>query len=427
MPLELLAAADLHLGRRPTRLPEALTGRIPARELGPAGALERLVDLAIEEEVHALLLAGDVVEGRHDFFEAYRELRDAVVRLLEADVRVLAVAGNHDTRVLPRLADELEGFELLGRGGAWEAATLSGGGEEATVWGWSFPAPAVRENPLADHRFERGPGANLGLLHCDRDQAGSRYAPVPTRSLESTELDAWLLGHVHRPDELSTPRPAGYLGSLTGLDPGEPDRRGPWRVTVEATAVRDITHVPLGPLRWVAEDVSLEGLEEPEEARVRVLERLREIDRAIVEERTPPRAVGVRLTFTGRTRFRREVEELFAREELDDLRVGDGGVHYFVETHRSETLPEVDLEELARQSDPAGLLARRLLVLERDPGDPDREELVRAARRRLERAARDASWERLEAEPPGRDETAARLRRAGRKALDLLLQQKESR
>jgi len=427
MPLTLLAAADLHLGRRPSRLPAGLTDRILARELGPAGAWERLVDLALEQEVQALLLAGDVVEAEHDFFEAYGELRDGVERLVETDVRVLAVAGNHDTRVLPYLADQLEGFDLLGRDGAWESTTVVGDGEELTVHGWSFPRPSVRTDPVAGHRFERGPGPNLGLLHCDRDQAGSRYAPVPGRALDAADLDGWLLGHIHRPDSLEAPRPAGYLGSLTGLDPGEPGPRGPWLLAVERGAIREVTHLPIGPLRWLSVEVDVEQIEEPEEARIRVLDRFRALDEAIRDEWTPPRAVGARVTLAGRTRYWRELEALFEREDPEELAIGEGSVIYFVERLRFETLPEIELEELARRDDPAGLLARRLLLLDRSPDDPERTDLVDRARRRLERTARDSAWDGLEADPPNRSETAEWLRRAGRDALVRLMAQEEQR
>lgn len=404
-----------------------MTDRIPARELGPAGVWQRLVDLAMEEEVHALVLAGDVVEAEHDFFEAYRQLRDGVERLVEAGVRVLAVAGNHDTRVLPYLADQLEGFELLGREGVWKSVTVTGDDEEVTVHGWSFPRPSVRTDPVAEHRFERGPGPNLGLLHCDRNKAGTSYAPVPARALEAADLDGWLLGHIHRPDSLEAPRPSGYLGSLTGLDPGEPGPRGPWLLTVDRGGIQEVAHLAIGPLRWLSVEVDVEGIEEPEEARIRVMDRFRVLDEAIRDERTPPRAVGARLTLGGRTRFWGELEALFEREDLNELAVGDGSVLYFVERLRFDTLPEIELEEFARRDDPAGLLARRLLLLDRSPDDPERKDLVDRAHRRLVRTARDSVWGGLESDPPDRIEIAEWLRRAGRDALVRLVAQEEER
>jgi len=425
MPLKILAAADLHLGRRPSRLPSELTDRIAARELGPAGAWERLVDLAVDEKVDALLLAGDVVEAEDDFFEAYAELHRGVTRLAEAGVRVFAVAGNHDTRVLPYLSDEVEAFELLGRGGEWESVHLEANGEKATLWGWSFPQASVREDPVSGLSFSRGPGPNLGLLHCDRDQVGSSYAPVSSRSLEAAGLDAWLLGHIHAPDGLSLSRPTGYLGSLTGLDPGEPGPRGAWLLTIDQGTLTEFRRVALAPLRWVRLEVSLDGLDEPEEARRRVLDRLRKLDGEIEAETLRPQAVGIRLTLTGRTSYRREVEQLFSQEALRDLPVGQSRVFYFVETLRIETLPEVDLSALARRDDPAGLLARMLELLEAPLEDSERRELVAGAQRRLERVAGDPTWAGLQADLPDDNEAAEWLRRAGRRALDLLLAQRD--
>jgi exonuclease SbcD len=429
MPLKLLATADIHLGRRPGRLPGVLTEQVPVRDLGPAAAWRRLVDLALEEKIHALLLAGDVLEGESDFFEGYRELKAGIEELTGAGVRTIAVAGNHDTRVFPQLADELDGFELLGRGGEWGAVEISAGGETVTVRGWSFPRPTIPSSPLAGFPFERGPGLNLGLLHCDLNQTESVYAPVPTRALEQAGLDGWLLGHVHKPGELTAPRPVGYLGSLTGLDPGEVGVRGPWRLSVEGGQVREVVHIPLGSLRWLAEPVDLTGIDEPAEARSRLLDRIREIQAGIGSEEHPPLAVGVRLTFTGRTRFRREVADLFGREDLGEIRVEEGQVHYFVEEIRLDTLPEVDLEELAGQHDPVGLLAERLLLLERPPDDPDRQRLIARAREALQREARGSHWDPAAPGGPGLpdlQETAERLRRAGREALDGLLAQREA-
>ena len=136
MTLKLLAVGDMHLGRRPSRLPGELTGK--SEELGPTGAWARVVEEAIEIRVDAVALAGDVVEKENDFFEAYRELHRGVVRLTASGIRVLGVVGNHDVSVLPRLAEQIEAFELLGRGGQWQSTRLEANGETVTLWGWSL-------------------------------------------------------------------------------------------------------------------------------------------------------------------------------------------------------------------------------------------------------------------------------------------------
>lgn len=103
--MKLLAVGDIHLGAQPSRLPEDLSGA--AARLGPAEAWRRTVAAAIQYQVAGVLLAGDVVDRDFDFFEGYRELRAGLDRLHAADIALVAVAGNHDVHVLPRLAAEL--------------------------------------------------------------------------------------------------------------------------------------------------------------------------------------------------------------------------------------------------------------------------------------------------------------------------------
>ena len=105
--------------------------------------------------VRAVLLAGDVVDRDDDFFEAYGHLARGVRRLADADIEVIGVAGNHDVKVLPRLANEVPAFRLLGAGGEWEHCEIADGRESLTVWGWSFPQPRVIESPLPNAPFKR--------------------------------------------------------------------------------------------------------------------------------------------------------------------------------------------------------------------------------------------------------------------------------
>ncbi|CAN5835330.1 DNA repair exonuclease [soil metagenome] len=424
MPMKLLAVGDLHLGRAPSRLPDELTER--ARELGPGEAWRRVVDAAIEGGVHAVTLSGDVVEGEYDFFEGYRELATGVERLLEADIHVLGVVGNHDVKVLPRLASQIEGFQLLGSGGVWQRETLEIGGECLTLHGWSFAQPAVRNSPLSRHSFERGPGPNLGVLHCDRDQSGSAYAPVSTAELEAAGLDGWLLGHIHAPDPLALEHPVGYLGSAIGLDPGEPGARGPWLITIENGLISSIDHWALAPLHWERLSVDLSGIESPEDARDRLLEATNALEQTLSSRPMPPEAAGLRVTFTGRTNLRSAVETLFDNENLRDLHAGNGRTHYFVERLRYATQPGLDLATLAQHSDPPGLLARRRQLLERPADDPDRHALIQDTRKHLSDRAKKTYWRPLDGSSLAEEAATEWLRQAGLSALDQLLEQRES-
>ena len=412
----------MHLGRTPSRLPPEL----PAVELGPAAAWRQTVNTAVDTGVQAVLLAGDVVDRKDDFFEAYRALEEGVRRLTEAGIEVIGVAGNHDLKVLPRLAGHIPEFRLLGAGGRWQSHSI-GGGEAVTVWGWSFPAASVAGNPLQDWTFNELEGIKLGLLHCDRDAgADSRYAPVASRDLQSARLDGWLLGHIHKPDPLSAAVPSGYLGSLTGLDRGEPGPRGPWLLTVAGGRITGVDHLPLAPLRWEAMDVNLDGIHEPEDASGRLLDAVKALDARLAAMHAPPKAVGLSVQFTGRTNFGGSALDAIPQDDRKHLLTGTAKTHYFVHRVESATQPDRDLEELAQQRGPIGLLAELLLQLECPDGDPERKRLLDSARQRLRKQVARTVWSSLEDAGDDVLDPTPWLRHAGLRALDRLLAQQRS-
>ncbi|HMQ23235.1 MAG TPA: metallophosphoesterase, partial [Planctomycetota bacterium] len=96
-PRPLWFVGDVHLGRAAVTLPRALADHdVDALRLAPAAAFLRLIDAVLESEAEALVFAGDLVDSENARFEAYGLLERGVRRLVDAGVRVFAVAGNHD-------------------------------------------------------------------------------------------------------------------------------------------------------------------------------------------------------------------------------------------------------------------------------------------------------------------------------------------
>ncbi|MCY2925272.1 MAG: DNA repair exonuclease [Planctomycetota bacterium] len=259
MAIRILCTGDVHIGRQPRGLPAGLDGHA----LGPAAAWEAFVRTAIETGVDAAALTGDVIDEANRFFEAYSVLQAGLARLVEAGIAVFAVAGNHDADVLARLADQMPQVRLLGRGGQWEEAFLQGpdGSPVARLLGWSFPGRSVAASPLAGKLLGARPLPTIGLLHGDVDAAGSAYGPVTLAELRAQPVDAWLLGHIHKPAVLADAAPLIlYPGSPQGLDPGEPGPHGPWLITLEPGRAPRAEMLPLAALRWEGIEVPLDGV-----------------------------------------------------------------------------------------------------------------------------------------------------------------------
>lgn len=360
-----IAAADLHLGRPIGSLPEAL--RQDARALGPFAALQNLVDRARSEAIDAVLFAGDVVDDDGAYFEVFSALQQAV-RTLDG-IPIFAIAGNHDAKVLPKLAEAIEGIHLLGAGGKWSSRGISTATGEVEILGWSFPDKHCAASPFDAPPPPRA-GRRIGLLHGDLDVTASVYAPFTRGQLRAHPADAWLLGHVHAPsmDALAGEVPLGYLGSACGLDPSEAGPRGAWMIRCDARGTR-AEHLPMAPLVWVRRSIDVASLDV-----ARIEASLHQQCDAFADNCDGARVVGVRLELTGEHEQWSTLNSRIAEIELGQPWERRGR-RVFLDKVESRVLAPLPLERLAQERSAAGRIAG--LILELQSGGA--RELVRAA------------------------------------------------
>ena len=438
----ILAIGDVHLGTACSGLPGQIKswGVAPA-ELTPAAALRHAVDFAIEKRVDAVLFAGDVVDGDNARFEAMAPLEESVRRLLDKDIAVIAVAGNHDFKALPRLAALMDGFTLLGAGGKWDPITVAKAGiPRAEVVGWSFGDQYVRQSPVAMLLTHPLPAPSLpipriGLLHGDLDASGGAYAPMRQTELNDTGYDAWLLGHIHKPSlegllGSGGSRPCGYLGSLVGLDPSETGPHGPWLLNGSDDGGISLEHIPLAPLRWEPMDVDITGIEHVEDVSDRLLDAAQEHFRKLEQAGQPlPRALGLRVQLTGASASYESIRQWIANGQWRSMRRAVGGTDIFFNRVVDAMELHLDLENIASGDDPAALLARRLLSLGRD--DEQAKELLGRAREKLGEITGQDFWyplqEHHDATEPLSDEALRDvLLRSGKAALNEMFSGREA-
>lgn len=367
----ILFVGDMHLGRTPHRL--AAAGLDPTK-LGPAEAWRRVVRFAVDHGVQAVVLAGDVVDQEKDRFEAFAHLQRGVTTLLDAGIGVMGVAGNHDAIALPKLAKRIEDFVLLGVGGRWQRVELDG----VDLIGWSFPARHHRDDPIlapdlpAVLQSLRPDTLSLGVLHTDLDGGQSPYAPTTRRGLNQLSLGGWFLGHVHQPSALSEQQTTGYLGSLVGLDRGEPGPRGPWLITPVTASEMRVKQVPLGPVLWRDVTIDVSGLlltGTAADARDDALHTA--LHSALTQAARDDAwfqagdfdAVGCSVRFEGRNAATAAIRRFVAQQRAHELRFQVAGVPWVVVAMREAVAPVHDLNALAQEASPVGQVAALLLAL----------------------------------------------------------------
>jgi DNA repair exonuclease SbcCD nuclease subunit len=426
--MKILCTGDLHLGRRSSRLPDG----IDARAHSATAAWHSLVQLAIDERVGLVALSGDVVDRDNGYFEAVGALERGVARLREAGIPVVAVAGNHDCRVLPKIAPSLgRNFQLIGAGGRWQALTFQREGKPALrLVGWSFPTDHVAASPLAGFPALPDDGVPaLGLLHTDLDQPGSPYAPASAGELRAKGVSFWLLGHLHTPriHEHAGGAPLLYPGSLQALDPGETGAHGAWMVELAPGRAPSARLVPLSTVRYDAVEVDVSGVADGDELDVRVAEGVRSHVQRVVEQGCGPlRQVMCRVRLAGRTPLHRGID-VRLRPRLPQLDAQHGEVQGRVERLEVATRPAVELDELARGADAPGVLARFVRALDGGPLDGAHERLLAELAARTAEVRRARPYQLIGEDPP---RTPAELRELARRQalllLDELLAQKEA-
>lgn len=439
--LHILCTGDLHIGRRATRLPDDADSHAAS---GRKIWLD-VVDVALDRNVDLVLLTGDVVDRANRYFEAIGPLEQGLQRLADRGIPVVAIAGNHDFDVLPKLAASFppEQFRLLGSGGKWERYMLSAGGElRLCIDGWSFPDRHIFTDPLDAYNLGPPPPGVpvIGLLHGDLEQAQSRYAPIAKEAL-LRHPHLWLLGHWHVPVPYAEDGRLRFLypGSPLAMNPKEPGCHGPWLLQIGAGGSVTATQVPLSATRYEPLTVDVTGADTLDAIDRRISRAASEKLAAVVAEHGEAlRYLLLRLEVVGRTAVHRQLAH-HLREGLGDLQAGIGQAVVAIEHWQVATQPARDLAKLAEGTGPPAVLAQMLLEL-RNENSPARRELLAAAQREVQSVAAQRDYAALAALDaaaggagdsgagaglPSDDDLVQTLEQQGLLLLDELLAQRE--
>jgi DNA repair protein SbcD/Mre11 len=230
---KFLHAADLHLDS-PLRGLDRYEGA-PVERIRTASraALARFVQLALDEKVSFVLLAGDLYDGDWDDYNTGLFFIGQMNRLRGAGIHVIAIAGNHDaankmTRSL-RMPDHVT---ILGSS-APESFRVPG--LDVVVHGQSFATAAVVEDLSLRYPAAQQGLVNIGMLHtCATGQEGhERYAPCTIDGLRARGYDYWALGHIHQRQILCSDPFIIFPGNLQGRHIREIGPKGCMLVTVD--------------------------------------------------------------------------------------------------------------------------------------------------------------------------------------------------
>jgi exonuclease SbcD len=232
---KLLHTADLHLDSPLVTLALRDDGLRAAVENATRDALYRIVDIAIAEEVAAVLIAGDLYDGSQRSMKTAAFLLEAFRRLADEGIRVFLIRGNHDAEstITREIAwpDNVHVFD--GHGGH---VMLTDG---IAIHGVSFREPRAPDSLVAKFRPVGGV-MNIALLHTSLGGAEGHdpYAPCMVSDLIAAGFDYWALGHIHRRTVHHTAPFVVMPGMPQGRDMGEDGPKSATLIHVDAEGIR---------------------------------------------------------------------------------------------------------------------------------------------------------------------------------------------
>ena len=245
-----LHAADVHLDSPLKNL--AVREGAPVEIIRGAArrAFDNLIQLALDEEVNFLLLAGDLYDGTWKDYNTGLFFIDRMHRLRQAGILVFLVSGNHDaasriTRTL-RLPDNVVHFSSRRP----ETKLLED--LEVAIHGQSYPQRAVSENLARAYPDPVGDLFNIGLLHTALSGRSGHepYAPCTQNELIHKGYDYWALGHIHQREEVCQDPWIVFPGNLQGRHIRETGAKGASLVRVENGRVSKLSFRELDVVRW---------------------------------------------------------------------------------------------------------------------------------------------------------------------------------
>lgn len=245
--IKFIHTADLHLGsilHVKNRVPNSLENIF---DNSVYEAFKNICDEAILNKVDFVLISGDIydkearsVKGNSYFVEQCR-------RLEEENIKVYAIAGNHDP-----IGKQSELFTLpsnvhiFGSEGAETKEFVdSEGNLVCRILGQSYREGSESRKMHKNYNVPKDEVLNVALLHTQLDNSKDYVPALPSELKEKESIQYWALGHVHKAQTINDKEPAiVFPGIPQGRDFGEEGINGAVIVEAEGSNILSIKPLP---------------------------------------------------------------------------------------------------------------------------------------------------------------------------------------
>lgn len=272
---KFIHAADIHLDSPLVGLQAYQDAPVERMKNATRSAFINLVDLAIKEAVHFVLLVGDLYDVDWKDYGTGLFFSGQLARLKTEGIRVYIVQGNHDaesqiTKAL-RLPDNVHMFATRKP----ESVRLDD--LNVVIVGQGFQNRFVSENLCAGYPQAQPGNFTIGMLHTSVDgrEGHAPYAPCTLSEITAKGYDYFALGHVHKREVLNQDPWVVFPGNIQGRHVRETGAKGCTLVEVDDGKIQSVVHHAIDVMRWARCEIDASGIESPEAILVLVEEYLK--------------------------------------------------------------------------------------------------------------------------------------------------------
>ena len=259
-------------------------------------SFKSIIDLCLDEQVDALLIAGDLYDSGHHSMKTAGFLTNQLRRLTDAKIAVFIIRGNHDA--ISKITRQLQlpdGVHVFGP----RHSTFHMDDKNVAIHGVSFAKPDSPESLLPGFAAPIANIINIGMLHTSLSGALGHddYAPCKLTDLVAQGYDYWALGHIHK-------REVHAQGANFVVMPGIPQGRH-----INEAGPKSVTLVTIDDNGSISIDERQTSLAQFERVTINIagvsdwagLIKLAEIELTALHKKVPASMVIARVNFCGET------------------------------------------------------------------------------------------------------------------------------
>lgn len=225
-------------------------------------AFVRIIDLCLQEQVDALVLAGDLYDGDQTSMKTARFLAEQLHRLHVAGIRTFIIRGNHDA--LSRITSELvmpESVKVFGATAEAVVVDQGAGHFPVAIHGLSFAKPHAPQSLVGHYALPIRDAVNIGIMHTSLggSEKHDLYAPCSVADLQGSGFQYWALGHIHKRSVVADQSSAIVMAGMPqGRDINEDGPKSVSLVTIEddRTITIEERHTSVAQFERLLVDVS---------------------------------------------------------------------------------------------------------------------------------------------------------------------------